>query len=203
VSGLTLEQVLAWLEFRDERTRARLAACLAGDIEQLRLAAAREGHAVGEARGLKDAQAQTATALGLIRRAAQEAEVSLRKEAAQLADSCADIVIEVLTRMAGDALARREAVLPLARELLKRVAGEREVVVKVSAQDLPLLAAGEEALRAAFGGRKLALAADPRIDLGGCVLETRLGSLDGRLETQLRAVFEAIHAARSAREERG
>jgi flagellar biosynthesis/type III secretory pathway protein FliH len=77
------------------------------------------------------------------------------------------------------------------------------VVVQVSARDLPLLAAGEQALRAAFGGRKLALAADPRIELGGCVLETRLGSLDGRLETQLRAVFEAIHAARLAQEQHG
>jgi flagellar assembly protein FliH len=198
---LTLESVLAWLGSQDERTRAQLAARLAPEMGQVRLTAAKEGYAAGEEKGVKEVQARMRDALVLIHRAAREAESALATEAPRLAEACADIVIEVLTRMAGPALASRQAALQLVLQVLRRVQEEREVVVKVSPSDLPVLTEAQDALRAAFGGRKLEVAADPRVELGGCLVETRLGSFDGRLETQLRVVFEAIHAARAAREE--
>jgi flagellar biosynthesis/type III secretory pathway protein FliH len=50
-------------------------------------------------------------------------------------------------------------------------------------------------------GRKFEIVADSRVELGGCIVETNTGSLDGRFEVQLRELYETLRLAKlSARE---
>jgi flagellar assembly protein FliH len=87
-------------------------------------------------------------------------------------------------------------------EVLGRVKEGRDLVVRVSPTDLPLLQPEEKRLRAAVPGRALTMVADARIELGGCIVESSLGTLDGRMDVQLRELYATLRAARAAQVER-
>ena len=195
---LSLEAVMEWLDTQDQATHAALATDLAGDIEEVKLIAAREGFAAGEARGLKEAQAKTQAAVELLAQVAAAAQWALGQESEQLAEQCAAIVMEVLGKIAGPTLGSRDAVVPVVLQAVGRLKDEREMLIRVSERDLPALNEAQDALSRALSGRKFLLVADSRVELGGCIVESRLGSLDARLETQLRAAFAALNAARTA-----
>lgn len=198
---LDLNTVVQWLEEQDAAVRASLALMLAGDIEQLRVAASREAAQEGHEEGLTRARSETAAGLATFASLAQAADAAFQRESNLLAEQCAEIVAAALTRIAGPALTGRDAVLGVVTNLLARLKDDREVVVRASEEDLAFLESEMAALRAAASGRSVSLVADRRVTLGGCIVETRLGSLDGRLETQLAGLFETIRAARAAREE--
>ena len=195
---LSLDTVLEWLEYQDPATHAALATHLASDIEEVKLIAEREGFASGAARGLKDAQAKTQATGDLLAQVAAEAQLTLTRESEQLAAQCVDIVMEVLGKIAGPALGARDAIVPVVLQAVGRLKDEREILIRVTERDLPVLQEAQATLSRALSGRKFALLGDSRVELGGCIVESRLGSLDARLETQLRAAFEALNAARGA-----
>ena len=107
----------------------------------------------------------------------------------------------VFARLAGAVLSTPQATLAIVAEVLKKVREGRELTVRVNTSDLPLLQAQENALSAALPGRRITLAADSRVEAGGCIVETSLGSLDGRLEVQLRGLCETLKASKAARAE--
>jgi flagellar assembly protein FliH len=198
---MSFDDVSAWLTTCTAMERASLANALTTDIEQQRSAAQEEGFAAGQAQALEEAQIQTQSLLSALGALVQGAQTAFEKEAAQLAAQCAEVVSEAFFKMAGTQLAMPEAALGTVLEVLRRIKEEREVLIRVSAVDLPLLQACEEELTSALAGKKFSLLADSRVEVGGCIVETQLGSLDGRLENQLRALCETIRAAKLAHQE--
>ena len=194
---LSLEAVTEWLDTQDQPTHAALATHLASDLEEVKLIAAREGFTAGEARGLQDVQARTQAVIALLTQIAGEAQLALAQESQQLSEQCADIVMEVLGKIAGPTLGARDAIVPVVLQAIGRLKDERELVIRVSERDLPVLKEAQDLLSRALSGRKFLIAADARVEFGGCMVESRLGSLDARLETQLRAALEALDAART------
>lgn len=195
---LSLDSVLEWLENQDRATYTALAAHLASDLDEVRLIAEREGFASGAARGLEDAQAKTQAAVELLARVSAQTQLTLTQESQQLAAQCVDIVMEVLGKIAGPTLCGRDAIVPVVLQAVGRLKDEREIVIRVSERDLPALSEARATLAVALSGRKFLMVADSRVEFGGCIVESRLGSLDARLETQLRVAFEALEAARSS-----
>jgi flagellar assembly protein FliH len=98
-------------------------------------------------------------------------------------------------------LATREAIVGTVTTVLSRVKEDREVTIRISAEDLPVLQMEEQRLAHLLGRRKFALVADARITVGGCIVETSLGSLDGRLDVQLREMCETLRSAKAAMRE--
>jgi flagellar biosynthesis/type III secretory pathway protein FliH len=178
--------------------RAELATALADDIEALRSAARTQGFDSGRAEGLAQAAEQSRRATAALEELVQQAEIAFDDEAARLAAQCADIVCAAFAKIAGAKLATREAALGAVLEVLKRVRDERALVIRVNPADLSSLRACEEDIGHACAGREYALIADPRIDAGGCIVESSLGGLDGRFDVQLRGVCETLRAAKSA-----
>ncbi len=71
------------------------------------------------------------------------------------------------------------------------------LVVRVSPRDHELLAA--EGLKPKNGdAHAVELLADERVELGGCLIETGGGTLDGRLETQLKRLRDTLLGAARA-----
>jgi flagellar biosynthesis/type III secretory pathway protein FliH len=66
----------------------------------------------------------------------------------------------------------------------------------VNPQDLPLLRTAEPGIAASLPGRNFTLVADARVEAGGCIVESKLGSLDGRLEVQLAGLVATLRAAK-------
>lgn len=198
---LSLESVAAWLAIQDSETRSACASMLAGDLIEVHEAARSEGIAAGKEAARAEAQRVLEQELAVLRGLAGSAETALEQESVRIGELCVDIVAEALTKIAGPLLSTREAVAGVIVEILRRVREGRELTVRVCHADLPLLQQEEEKLARALPGRKFTLVADSRVDLGGCIVESRLGSLDGRLEVQLRELYATLRTAKSSQPE--
>jgi flagellar assembly protein FliH len=106
-------------------------------------------------------------------------------------------VLEVLKKLAGPLLAAPDAVTGAVTQVLQRLKDDQHVVVRVQPADLDTLTAAKPALSRALAGAALTLVADQRVDLGGCIVESTLGNLDGRLEVQLSELYEILRAAKA------
>jgi flagellar biosynthesis/type III secretory pathway protein FliH len=193
---ITFDAVVEWM--RQDDSRERLARHLADDVEAVRAAARAEGLAAGKAEGLVNAKAQSQSILEALEALVSRADLAFEAEVTELSALCAEVVCAALAKIAGPVLSMREAAVGTVLEVLKRVKEERDLVIRVSTQDLPALQESADEIEKACAGRKFNLVADPRVDAGGCLIESSLGSLDGRFDVQLRALAETLRAAKSA-----
>jgi flagellar biosynthesis/type III secretory pathway protein FliH len=194
--AISLEAVIQWLSTRDEATRAALAAHLAPDIEDLQVTAQQEGFAAGKSQALSESQARLQSVLASLQALVASADAAFERESKALEEQCTEVVCEALAKIAGPLLSTREAALGAVVELIKRLRDAREIVIRVNATDLPMLQAEECALAAALGGRPFSIVADRSLHAGGVIVDTTLGSLDGRFDIQLAAALETLRAAR-------
>jgi flagellar biosynthesis/type III secretory pathway protein FliH len=199
---LTFEAVAAWLAVQDEPTRNACASILSDELTHVHETARIDGRALGEAQGRDQAQQACQRVLDGLAAIAKAAEEELTQEHSRLADLCAEIVGEALAKIAGPLLSTRKAAIGAVTEVLRRVKEGRDLAVRVSPADLPILQQEEQRLAAVVPGRALKLVADARIELGGCIVESSLGALDGRLDVQLRELYATLRAARTAAPER-
>lgn len=198
---LTVESVCKWLQLQSADTRAACARVLATDLAALKSEARAEGLELGKAHALREVKEHAASGLSALGRLTDAAEKAFALEASEMLESCTDIVAEVFLKLAGPLLSTREAVLGCVLEVLRRVKDERALTIRVSPFDLPLLESHEALLREALGTRRWTLAADSRVAVGGCLVESSLGTLDGRLEIQLGKLCDSLRAAAAARME--
>ena len=198
---LTFEAVAAWLAVQDSQTRVACASILAEELTHVHETAKADGRALGEAQGREEAKRQARSTIEGLERVATQAQTAFDEEERKLADLCAEIVAEAFAKIAGAQLPTRAAAAGAVTEVLKRVKEGRELTVRVSPAELALLQQEEGQLAAAVPGRKFSLVADARVELGGCIVESKLGTLDGRLEVQLRELYATLRAARSSQVE--
>lgn len=194
---LSSDHVASWLVTQDGATRTALAAMLSEDLAAVRQGAREEGYARGHAEAMKEARDRVGSSLAALDAMNEAAEKAFESEAQQLGDACSDIVAEVFFKLAGIQLATREAIVGAVTEVLKRVREERELRIHVSPQDLAVLRSAEAGIAASIPGRRFTLVEDGRIEVGGCIVQSALGSLDGRLEVQLAEFCATLRMAKN------
>ncbi len=199
---LTFEAVAAWLAVQDGPTRTACASILSDELTHIHETARVDGLALGESQGREELRQSNQRVLDALVVAAGAIEEELAREQSKLTELCADIVAEAFAKIAGRMLSTREAAMGAVTEVLGRVKEGRGLVARVSPTDLPLLQPEEARLAAAVPGRALTLVADARIELGGCIVESNLGTLDGRMDVQLRELYATLRAARAPQVER-
>jgi len=197
VQPLSSDRVASWLVTQDGATRTALAAMLSDELAVVRDAAHAEGYERGHAEAVKEARDKVRSALAALAEMHAASEAAFEAECAQLHETCADIVAEVFFKLAGEQLATRAGIVGVVTEVLKRVREERELRIHVNSHDLPLLQSAEAGITASLPGRKFTLLADGRVEAGGCIVESALGSLDGRLEVQLAELCATLRASKS------
>lgn len=198
---LTFEQVAAWLAVQDGETREACASLLSEELTLVHERARLSGYEAGEKRAQAEAQQVIDRKLIALSALISAADAGFEQERAALTEACADVVAEVLAKIAGSALASREGIVGAVTTVLGRIKDDRAATIRVHADDLPILQQYEERLAQLLGPRKLTLVADARVTVGGCIVETSLGSLDGRLEVQLREMCETLRSAKAASRE--
>jgi flagellar assembly protein FliH len=195
---LTFEQVAAWLAVQDGETREACASLLAEELTAVHERARLSGYEAGEKRAMDEAAEKSAKMQDALSNLVSASESAFEQESAALAEDCADVVGEVLAKIAGSTLASREAILGTVMTVLRRMKDDREATIRVHAEDLPVLQLEEARLAELFGRSKFTLVADSRVTVGGCIVETSAGSLDGRLDVQLREMCETLRSAKMA-----
>jgi flagellar biosynthesis/type III secretory pathway protein FliH len=156
----------------------------------------REGYRRGHEEGLQEGIEQE-------RRAARDAEEARDRWIGKLANAIGaacerwereveagaiDIAYAAVLRIIGGAAGNRAMVAALVRGLLEQLPERRLLSLHLSPSDHALL---EDDL-ASLPLCGAAVVADERVDIGGCIIETDAGSLDGRLETQLAGLRDLL-----------
>jgi flagellar assembly protein FliH len=194
---LSSDHVASWLVTQDGATRTALASLLSDELAVVRDAAHEEGYSRGHAEAMKEARDKVRTAIDALQALNASAQEAFDSELEQLECACTEVVAEAFFKLAGSALVTREAILGTVGEVLKRVREERELRIHVNPGDLPVLRTAETGIAASLPGRHFTLVADGRVTAGGCIVESGLGSLDGRLEVQLGELVATLRAAKS------
>ncbi|MCU0313840.1 MAG: type III secretion system stator protein SctL, partial [Solirubrobacteraceae bacterium] len=151
-----------------------------------REAARREGRDEGREEGLAEVTGLLVRARALAAATRAEASADLRTLAVRIAEKVLGRALAAAPELAGDLCA---AALEAARH-------QREITLRVHPDDLAAVEAARPRLRQLLlRAPDLALRADPTVGRGGCVVETEVGAIDARLETQLAAIERALAAA--------
>ncbi len=97
---------------------------------------------------------------------------------------------EIAKRVVGDELkSNREVIVGIVRSALATLGERDEINIRVNPQEFETVKGHQKALEAMIEGlKKFVIQADGAIEAGSCSIETNLGNVDARIETQ----FEAI-----------
>lgn len=86
----------------------------------------------------------------------------------------------------------QETIVDIVANAVQNARQQEKLTIRVNPKDLPLI---EKQLDRIISGSKLKFidfAADPRVSDGGCLLESEVGTIDARLDTQLRVLERAL-----------
>jgi flagellar assembly protein FliH len=170
---------------------------LADEIEAEYAAARARGREQGAAEARDRAAEENTQHVQALERVAAELRAVVERDGATLAANCCEIVLEVMKKIAGSLLAAPEAVTGAVAQVLQRLKDDQRVIVRVRPAELEILTAAKPALMRALAGGELTLVADQRVELGGCIVESSLGNLDGRLEVQLGELYEILRTVKA------
>lgn len=160
------------------------------DAVQSEAATARDGER-------KRIDAALAEHAAVMRRVLEQMQQSLTSALRNMEEQAIGLAFEAVCRVVGDAAASPAAVRSVVDRVLSELAGKPVLSVRMRPDDLATLQTGAD-LQAMFQGFPgISWVADETIAVGGCVVETATGTLDGRLEVQLRNLGNAWRKAAS------
>ena len=108
------------------------------------------------------------------------------------------LAVKIAEKIIGREIEQDEAVRgEIVLTALRQARQQELMTVRVNASDLPLIEKMRERIDAFGRARFLDFVADQTIKAGGCLIESASGTIDARLETQLR-VFEKALLAQTA-----
>jgi flagellar assembly protein FliH len=112
-------------------------------------------------------------------------------------EEMADLALAVAGRILREEVSsRRDAVMNLVKDALKRVVDKDLVRIRVNTADLDTVKSHRDEIVALVEGiRSLEIVEDRRVGLGGVVVETNAGRVDARIETQLDEIRRAFSEA--------
>ncbi len=87
-----------------------------------------------------------------------------------------------------------KTIIEIISTALQNARQQEKLTVRVNPKDLPTVE--REAEKLSLGGRVqfIDFVADPRVSASGCLIESEVGTIDARLETQLRVLERALLA---------
>lgn len=167
-------------EEQERRTKELLAA------QQASLKAIEEGFAKGLAEGKRTAEGKYAEALDALAKLAENGRDSVSGLLRDAEEVIGAIVFEAVCKIVGKDLASQEGRFAVVQQVLASAMQEEVVSIRVSPKDCHSLKAQHPALP---------IEPDDRIELGGCILALKGGSIDGRIETQFRVFAQGLKDA--------
>jgi flagellar biosynthesis/type III secretory pathway protein FliH len=127
--------------------------------------------------------------------------ILLRAQGERLAEQARADALELAFMIARRILEREihtdpVALLSLIRSAITRAGEANQITVRLSPQDAEALqAAGHQLNEQTFSLATVTLILDPKLGPGDCIIETNLGTVDGRLTTRLQEMRETVEAA--------
>lgn len=186
-----LEDALRHSQERTAQTEAELQRLLGG-IDELRQDAVATGQESGYQAGCKEGRIELerqVERLGdLIGRIAKLHEETL----AAADDEIAEVVFASVVKILGEGMVGADAVIAAVRQSIKQLVSRDGLTIHLSPGDKRLIDETAAGKQEELFGPGVKIVADERVELGGCLLQTRTGGLDARLEVQLRRLRDCL-----------
>jgi len=160
----------------------------------------REGFKLGKEEGYKVALEEFVRymdeAKNLITQLVREREKVLSTVEPELAR----LSVSIAEKIIGEEMQiNRDTVINIVRNAMQKVKSSEEVTIKVNPDDLDYVTENREVFtRLVEGLKSLDIVSDSRVDRGGCMIETNLGSADARVATQLEVIELAFKSVRES-----
>lgn len=157
------------------------------------------GYEQGLQEGLRQGREEAAASRSCKERLAAVAEaigLASHNWQAELESAAIEIGYAALLRIVGQTAGDRAMVESMVRAVLEQLPERRLVSIHLAPADHALLHDGD-GLPPSLGA---VLLADERVSMGGCIVDTDAGSLDGRLETRLAELKALLLEVRHAQE---
>lgn len=156
-----------------------------------------QGKEEGIAAGRDEAGALTRQAKDLLDQMIAERTAILHSIEPEVARLAIKIAERLVTQ---EVTAHPDVALKMVQQAMTRVRDREQVTLRVAPADADLVREHKDLFaRMVEGLRHLEILSDPRVERGGCVIETNLGNVDARISTQLAALelaFREIEAVR-------
>lgn len=175
---LTEEEILALVKTREEEGYAR-------GLEK--------GRAEGCNLGEKEVKETVARMESLI----VELEGFKQKKLTELFSPILTLALDIAKKVVHKEIELDEGiVLHVAREAMMKVAGnEEQVLIRVNPLDYEVIARNMDQLKEESGVKRIVIETTPGISIGGCVIETKTGEIDARIEGQIKEMEDVISSA--------
>jgi type III secretion protein L len=109
------------------------------------------------------------------------------------------LAVKLAEKIIGREIERDDATLAdIVSAALRHARQQESLTVRVNPADLPRVQAHRDRLDPSGRARFIDLVADPRVGHGGCIIEGESGTVDARLDTQLRVLERALLARAAA-----
>jgi flagellar assembly protein FliH len=165
-------------------------------LDELRRQAAREGYREGLERGEREGKASLAEETERLRGLAASIGEALDRAIGGAEDAMVEIAFAAACKVLGEAAVTEEGVRAMVQQAARQLRAKENLVLRVAAADHARLAG-----KLVVEGARLEVVADERVTLGGCLVETAGGTLDARLEVQLRQLVDTLARAKEAQGE--
>jgi flagellar assembly protein FliH len=171
------------------------------ELIQVRVAAERLGYATGLAEGERAAHhliTEEVARFAAITGQLHQARLDIVNGAE---DIMVDIVYSALCRLIGESVGQRSAVIGMLKQVLSQFREHEPLIVRLHPQDMALV---QQVLpELGINTEQTQMRADTTLNMGGCMVESTVGTLDARLDTQLSRLREALLLARRGDEYAG
>ncbi len=114
----------------------------------------------------------------------REAEIDILKLSIKLAEKIVGREIEE----------DKKTIVDIVSTALQNARQQERITIKVNPNDLQIVQKKAEDFKSYSQTKYLDFVADPRVESGGCLIESEVGTVDARLETQFRVLERAMLA---------
>jgi type III secretion protein L len=105
------------------------------------------------------------------------------------------LAVKIAEKIIGEEIKHDEATRgEIVLNALRHARQQEMLTVRVNAEDLPLLESMREKIDSFGRAKYIDFVADQAVKSGGCIIESASGTIDARLETQLRILEKALLA---------
>lgn len=155
-----------------------------------------EAYAAGYKIGEAAAEKSFSERLELLRKLIESLKEEVSQEITGLEDIVVGIAFESVCKILGKSLVNEKGILAVVQQVMSHAKDQEDLIIHVSPSDYALLYENKGALSGDSHHGKHELVPDDRVALGGCLVETSGGTLDGRLEIQLQQLRDTLISAR-------
>ena len=133
------------------------------------------------------------TAAAALGNALEEAVRIRMQECERMENETVRLAMAIAKKIIGHAAACDQVVTTVVKAAMKKVADPRQLTVKLNPDDLGTVGAIKNDLHTGDdSGMVVKLEGDETIAKGGCVIETRLGDVDARIDEQIKNVEQML-----------